>query len=177
MVNETWKLIAGLLTEGNFYSNQYVLVMLARKNWQMASISFFLYLLPSLFSFSCSFRNPCHCGEKPQILLMGLFKITFAASCFDFCTLLWKMIIVFGWGQSFFLSSKIKTWARAALRAVTHKTTLSRWLYTIVWMHLNHLWTGHRHIAFSHSQTLSQCADLPDIWRKIYELIYSQTEV
>lgn len=149
MVNETWKLIAGLLTEGNFYSNQYVLVMLARKNMADGINIFLLYLLPSLFSSSCSFRNPCHCGEKPQVLLMGLFKITFAASCFDFCTLFWQTIIVFGWGQSFFLSSKIKTWARAA----RHRTTLSRWLYTIVWMHLNHLWTGHRHIAFSHSQT------------------------
>lgn len=155
MVSETWKLIAGLLTEGNFYSNQYVLVILARKN-MADGISIFLYLLPSLFSSSCSFRNPCHCGGKPQILLMGLFKITFAASCFDFCTLFWQMIIVFGWGQSFFLSSKIKTWARAAFRAVTHRTTLSRWLHTIVWMHLNHLWTGHCHIAFlTHRHCLS----------------------
>lgn len=114
----------------------------------MASIAFFLHLLLSLFSSSWSFRNPCHCGEKPQILLMGLFKITFTDSCFDFCTLFWQMIIVFGWGQSFFLSSKIKTQAQAALKAITSRTTLSCWLHTIVWTHSNDLGVGHRHFAF-----------------------------
>lgn len=50
MVNETWKLIAGLLTEGNFYSNQYVLVMLARKN-MADGINIFLSLPSTIFIF------------------------------------------------------------------------------------------------------------------------------